>query len=163
MKINPAKSGLLQVTRTRCPAPELRIFGGIIPNVPEMRTLGVIFNKAGTATNHIAYLRKKTRPLIQQLRKLQKYPVLASTAYKQMLIPAICHGACAWYAGTTEYQRKQLQKLENNAIKSVLGMPLWFSTTYARSELTRRGMQLPSLLTRSYYQGGLLDPAHPSR
>jgi hypothetical protein len=146
MKINPPKSGVLQVTRSRCPPPNLTIFGGPIPQVKEMKLLGVIFNSAGSASSHVKYLTKKTRNIVNSLRRLRKFPSLATAAYNCMLVPSVTYASAAWSASLTNDQLKQIRRIQDNAIKSMLGLPLWISSRYARAEAHERGLKLTDLM-----------------
>lgn len=101
------------------------------PTSERDETLG----SAGSASSHVKYLTTKTRNIVNNLRRLQMFPTLAAVAYTCMLVPSVTYASAAWSASLTNDQLKQIRRIQDNALQSMLGLPLWISSRYARAEV----------------------------
>ena len=131
MRINPAKSSLLCVTRCMTPHVELEIFGGQIPNVSHMKILGITYHKRGNFGHHARELRRKMFPILRRTSLFKKYPRLKSMVIKSKLIPVLLYGSAAWAANVPDVRIRGVERILMKAIKKMYFLPLWISNLYA--------------------------------
>ena len=111
------------------PESQIHLSNQAIEWVSEFKYLGVIIDKNLTFSNHIKYTAKRVRSRLNAMRAISGLPGGANSQvlrriYQVTVRPILDYG-CPVVSFATIPARKQLETLQNQAIRTILGVPRW--------------------------------------
>ena len=111
------------------PSTQLHLCDQAIEWVSEYKYLGVTIDKNLTFSKHIKYTVKRVKTRLNAMRTISGLPGGANSQvlrkiYQASVRPILDYG-CVVVAFTTTPARKQLETLQNQAIRTILGVPRW--------------------------------------
>ncbi|GBN17019.1 hypothetical protein AVEN_64995-1 [Araneus ventricosus] len=126
-KISQSKSCCVHFCRKRSlhPEPEIYIRVGIIPVVPEVRFLGVMFDRKLSFQRHILFVRKKCEKLLNILKVLSNTSWGADKSsllriYEALILSRIDYG-CIAYGSSSNSALKKLDTVHHSALRICSG------------------------------------------
>ena len=128
----------------------------VIRGAPEMKALGVRFSNRPDWSRHVAWIRTSFRARLWILRNLKRSGFSTEellTVYKSMLRPVVEYAAVVFHSGQTNEQDEWLKRLQNQALKCILGP--FLSARQMRSlagipSLRQRRIELCDKFTKLY-------------
>ena len=96
----------------------------ILLEVNSAKVLGVILDSGLKFKEHVAAIISKTNSKIHVLKVLASHGVDSKSRlkfYKCCILPGILYAIEAWYGFITDCERKKLERLQNLALKMILG------------------------------------------
>ena len=120
------------------PESQLHLCNQAIEWVNEYKYLGVIVDKNLTFSSHIKYTAKRVRSRLNAMRAITGLPGGANSQvlrkiYQATVRPILDYG-CVVVSFATIPARTQLEKLQNQAIRTILGVPRWSNTLTCQLE-----------------------------
>jgi ribonuclease HI len=120
------------------PDHQLRLCNQAIEWVSEFKYLGVIIDKNLNFSSHIKYTAKRVRSRLNAMRAITGLPGGANSqvlrkVYQATIRPILDYG-CIVVSFASPYARKQLETLQNQAIRTILGAPPWSNTLTCQLE-----------------------------
>ena len=127
LNVTKTKELVVDLRRAKSSGTPVSIQGVPVDTVEEYKYLGVYLNNKLDWTRHAEAVYKKGQSRLFFLRRLRSFGVsrtLLKTFYDSVVVSAIFYAVACWGAGSTERDRKRLNKLVKRA-SSVLVCPLW--------------------------------------
>ena len=120
------------------PESQLHLSNQAIEWVSEFKYLGVIIDKNLTFSNHVKYTAKRVRSRLNAMRAISGLPGGANSQvlrriYQATVRPILDYG-CLVVSFATKPARKQLETLQNQAIRTILGVPRWSNISTCQLE-----------------------------
>ena len=120
------------------PDSQLKLCNEAIEWVSEYRYLDVIIDKNLMFSSHIKYTAKSVRCRLNAMRAISGLPGGANSevlrkVYQATVRPILDYG-CAAVAFAPKKTYEQLEKLQNQAIRTILGVPRWSCTSACQLE-----------------------------
>ena len=119
IKFEPAKSQALTISHHRSPieVPAINFQGTVVPQVAELRLLGIMFDKDLSFRTHIRQLNIRGTQRLGFLRKAAAVlgPAGCVTAYKGFVRPVLEYGMLTWM-GASQTSLRQLANVQRRAL-----------------------------------------------
>ena len=143
LTLSVAKTQAISFGSRPRPPPPLRLLGEQVPWKPRITYLGVTIDRRLLMTGQVKKATAAAKAALFLLRPLLRssLPLRTKLAlYKAYVRPHLTYATPAWYALTSEHQRKKLQVVQNIALRHVTQAPY-----YVRNSTLQRDLRIESL------------------
>jgi ribonuclease HI len=138
LKFSTTKTKAICFQKT-IPEVQLHLCDQAIDWVSEYKYLGVIIDKNLNFSSHIKYITKRIGSRLNAMRAISGLPggansVVLRKVYQATVRPILDYG-CVVVTFASKSARKQLEILQNQAIRTILGVPRWSCTSACQLEV----------------------------